>query len=299
MGERRVSTDFGLVFIPEQWPSVRKFRQFMGPPFKVDRDLATGANAAENHLAKFSVLAGLANRLGDQLAEDAAELAEKGHTPASRSKEFAALVETLFCELYAVLDGIRGTLFSAYKKVRGVQNKSTGRLFKKAKDKEYGPGFPEDIRAALASAFDSWFPRLRSIRTEVTHGGTGTCHLDSKTDKICYIHGGLGSATRAFVIEDVVEELNGKAASVTALVEAVYRPLFSLLEPVDRRVECGFYKGRCYERVVSPSAGLSFHSGQCFSRGWFETEVGYECPMRGVCEAYQRAAGQTGGTDRG
>jgi hypothetical protein len=249
MEEHRISTDFGLVFIPEQWSSVRKFRQFMGPPFKVDRDLATGANAAENHLEKFSVLAGLANRLKDQLAEDATELAERGHTPASRSKEFAALVEALFCELYAVLDGIRRTLFSTCNKVRGVQNKSTERLFKKAKDKEYGSEFPEDIRAALASAFDSWFPRLRSIRTEVTHGGIGSCHLDPKTDKICYIHGGLGSATRAFVIEDVVEELNGKAGSVTALVETVYRLLFSLLEPVDRRVMCGFYKARCYERV--------------------------------------------------
>lgn len=107
MSEGRVSTEFLLFFAPEQWTAVTKFRLFMGPPFEVSRELSKGANTADNHLAKFNVLAGLARRLKEQLAEDEAELAERGHSSARRSKEFAALVEALFCELYAALDGVR------------------------------------------------------------------------------------------------------------------------------------------------------------------------------------------------
>jgi hypothetical protein len=291
--ERRVSSDFGLMFVPERWASVSKFRQFMGPPFKVDRELITGTNAAELHLAKFSVLAGLANRLKGQLAEDQAELAEKGHTPANRSKEFAALIEALFCGLYSVLDGVRRTLFSAFQNVRGIQNGSTERLFRRAREHKYGPEFPEDIRQILASAYDTWFPRLRSIRTEVTHGEIGSCHLDATTGKVFYMHVGLGTQTQALVIEDIIEELNQKAQSVSALVEAIYQELFSRLEPLERRVPCGIYKGRFYERVVAPSSDLSVQSGRCASLMWFDKEAEYLCPLKHSCTAYQRSAAVT------
>lgn len=287
--ERRVCTDFLLMFAPKHWSSVTKFRQIMGPPFNVNKELAKGVNTAENHLAKFSVLAGLANRLRHQLAEDEAELNERGYSTASRSKEYAALVEALFCELYASLDGVRRSLFGAYRKVRGVQNKSTKTLFVRASESKYGPEFPSDICAALTSAFDSWFPRLRRIRTEVTHGDVGSCHVDNETRKAVYIHGGLGSNTRAFVIEDVETELNSLAASVSNLIENVFASLCAKLEPVKKRVMCGIYKGRCYERIVATKPNLSFDDGCCTSRRWFETEAGYECPMRENCGAYHNA----------
>jgi hypothetical protein len=287
--ERRVSTDFGLIFVPERWSSITKFRQLMGPPFEVNRELQKGVSSAENHLSKFGVLAGLANWLKERLPEDQAELAEKGHTPATRSKEFAALIESLFCELYAALDGVRRTLYAAYRNVKGVQNESTQKLFKRANENKYGPEFPEDIRAALAAAFVSWFPRLRSLRTEVTHGDIGSCHVNEQSGTVFYMHGGLGSATRALVIEDVVAELNQHRASVSGLVEDVFRSLYSKLEPVERTAFCGIYKGRFYQREVAPTADLTFNSGRCKSRTWFEKEPGYECPLRQNCGAYQRA----------
>jgi hypothetical protein len=289
VADRRVSTDFLLVFAPDHWSSVNKFRQFAGPPFEVTRDLVKGANSAENHLSKFIVLAGLANRLTGQLVEDVAELAEKGHSSAIRSKEFAALVETLFCELYAALDGVRRTLYAAYKKVRGVQNESTEKLFKRASEKKYGPEFPEDIRAALASAYGSWFPHLRRIRTELTHGEVGSCHVDEQTQRVVYMHSGLGSPTKALVIEDVGVELNRHFTAVSELVETIFQSLFSKLQPVPRPVVCGFYKGRIYQREVAASQDLSFNSGTCSSRSWFESEAGYECPLRQRCGAYQQA----------
>ena len=289
MPERRVSTDFGLVFAPERWSSITKFRQLMGPPFAINRELRKGVSSAENHLAKFTVLAGLANRLKVRLPEDNAELAEKGHSSASRSKEFAALIETLFCELYAALDGVRRTLYAAYRNVKGVQNGSTEKLFKRASENTYGPEFPEEIRAALASAFVSWFPRLRSIRTEVTHGDIGSCHVEEQSQRVFYMHAGLGSATRALVIEDVIVELNQHWKSVSELIEVIYGSLFSKLQPVVRTAICGIFKGRVYQREVAPSGDLTFHSGSCKSRSWFEKETGYECPLRQNCGAYKRA----------
>src|SRR5262249_41998143 len=82
MAERKASTTFLITFTPEIWPSVTKFRAFAGAPFGSDRELRKGVNSTTNHLAKLTVLAGLANRLKDQLPEDAAEMAEKGHSSA-------------------------------------------------------------------------------------------------------------------------------------------------------------------------------------------------------------------------
>jgi hypothetical protein len=298
--ERRVSTDFGLMFAPERWTSITKFRQMMGPPFEINRELQKGVSSAENHLAKFAILAGLAKRLKERLTEDQAELAEKGHTPAIRSKEFAALIEALFCELYAALDGVRRTLYAAYKKVKSVQNESTEKLFKRAAENKYGAEFPEEIRAALASAFATWFPKLRSIRREVTHGDIGSCHVNEQTQAVFYMHAGLGSATRALVIDDVVEELNQKLTGVSELIEIIFRYLCSKLQPVERTVFCGIYKGRMYQRDVAPSPDLSFGSGRCKSRAWFEKESEYACPLRQNCGAYQRAvADETAPVDSG
>src|SRR5215467_8409258 len=169
----RFSDKFLLLFSPEHWPAVQKFRYFMGPPYTVNRELVTGTRGAEGHREKFLVLAGLANRLQATLAEDLTELDQEGHTPAARSREFAALTETLICELYACLDGIRRVLFSAYNGIRGVQNASTEKLFARAHTNGYGSEFPEEIRSRLATSYTTWFPQLRRMRTELTHGDVG------------------------------------------------------------------------------------------------------------------------------
>jgi hypothetical protein len=287
MTEPRVSAQFILVFAPECWTSLTKFQKFVGPPYENLRELGRGASAADNHLAKYTVLARLANRLKDRLSEDDAELAETGFSSASRSKEFAALVESLFCELYSALDGTRHALHAAFKNVRGVQDKSTERMFKRASEKEYGPGFPLEISDALAAAYESWFPSLRKIRTEVTHGDIGSCHIDRETQKVCYMHMGLGSATRAFVIKDVIAELNQHWQSVSGLLESIYGTLFGSLLPVTRTQVCGFNLGKFYERQVAAAADLSRNSGVCMSRNWFEKEPGHECPLRHDCGAYR------------
>jgi hypothetical protein len=38
--ERRVSTAFGLTFAPWRWSVKERLRPFVGPPFKVERDVS-------------------------------------------------------------------------------------------------------------------------------------------------------------------------------------------------------------------------------------------------------------------
>jgi hypothetical protein len=278
---------FGLFFTPDTWPAVHRFSQFIGRPFD-DREVAKGTKAAASHLDKFETLAGLANRLAPNLVEDEIELDRDGHTQAVRAREFAALVETLVCELYASLDGVRRTLYGAYRKVEGVQNESTKKLFERAARSKYGNTFPEEIRLALASAHVLWFSSLRQLRTELTHGDIGSCHLDRQMNRVSYFHSELGTGTRVMVVEDVVGKVNEFARNVSDLVEVVFSHLYLRLELVERRLICGIYKGRAYERLVKPESVLTFDSGRCSSKTWFEREAGLECPLQDQCGAYHR-----------
>lgn len=291
--DRRVSTEFGLMFAPWQWTAIERLGRFVGPPFKVERDVEKGVRMTDGHLSKFRILVGLLNDQAPRLDQDRAELETYGYSRALRSKEFAALVETLICSLYSAIDGIRLAIYGAYKGIPKVQRGSNGKLFSLASEKEYGPCFPEQIRAPLDDANKTWFSNLRMYRTELTHGEVGSCHLDSETGKIRYMHNALGSATRSMVIEDICAELSHLYASVFDLAEQVYGYLFTQLEPVTRRTVCGFYKGRVYERDVAAAPDISFGSGACCSLNWFEKEPGYECPLRSKCGAYARAVAAT------
>lgn len=279
---------FMLMFAPESWLKVRLFRLFLGQPFPDHPELRKGAKSVENHIQRFQHLANLTNRLRTALSDDEAELRASGYTPAQRSHEYAALIETLFCELYGCLDGLRRSIFGAYSKVRGVQNKSNKTLFDRASDSQYGEGFPEAIRTALAKANDDWFPELRRIRTEVTHGEVGFCHLDRETDKVTYMHPSLGTGEQALVIEDVTGKVNGLARNVILLTEVVYGFWYEQLLPIERRTVCGIWNGRFFERQVGPEPSLSMNSGRCYSAWWFRNDRESRCPLADSCEAYAR-----------
>ena len=219
--------------------------------------------------------------------QDLNELERDGYTPASHSREFAALIETLFLELYSSLDGVRRVIYSVFRRVQGVQNKSTETLFQRAHNKSYGVGFPEEICALLDSAYITWFPRLRKIRTEITHGDIGSCHLNTKTNLVQYMHARLRNADGPLIMEDVIGEVNEFYRNVSSLVNELFSFFYAQLEPVDVKVVCGFFKGRVYERVVTLGEDLSFNSGKCFSRSWFERGENPLCPLKDSCGAYK------------
>lgn len=277
---------FLIMFSPQEWTPARRFSFFLGPPFPISRALVQAASAAENRQQKHSILAGLANQLRLGLTEDYQELESAGFTSAARSKRFSAVVETMFLELYSSLDAVRSALFEIYRRVRGVQNKSTSRFFQRAHEHGYGPEFPEPVRQVLSAAYSTWYQELRRIRVELSHGDVGSCHIDPASGKVIYTHDGLGTAKRSLVIDDLEAKINELSNCVFALVDEVFLFLCSQLVPVEVRIPCGVFRGRLYERTVSYGDDLDFHSGACFSRRWFENEPEHLCPIRTRCGAY-------------
>ena len=116
---------------------------------------------------------------------------------------------------------------------------------------------------------------------------SGDAEWPKVADAMIEAHQNLGADSRAFVIDDIVGEVNKFSQAVFELMEAVFGYLYAKLCPVESKLPCGFYKGLLYERYVAPGAVLSFASGRCFSKVWFESEAGHQCPMRHRCGAYR------------
>jgi hypothetical protein len=252
-----------------------------------------GTGAVVAHREKYELLGAIANEWADRIVEDHAELDAQGYTSAGRGRAFAALTEAMLAEQYAILDGLRRAIYSVYRGVRGIQNKSTLTLFERAAKEKYGPEFPSAFSVALAQAFSSWFPLLRRVRTLTTHGETGTCHMDRETRVIRYLHlADLRSGGSEVRIDDFVQWGNDTYLVIISLTEKFFEVWFSALASIERRHVCGVYRGRMYERMVAPSVDLSFGDGRCWSRPWFETEDGFECPMSDRCAAYHRPVAQ-------
>lgn len=277
-----------LVFAPEQWTAAGRFKHFLGRPFTPDADglrkIQHSIQTVIDHTHKYDVLAALANRLLPTLAEDVAELHADGYTRGARSQEVAAVFETLICELYSVLDGVRDSLYWLYDGKLSLQKKSTEKLFARAKAGSYDAGLPKAIRDALASAYDDWFSELRELRTAFTHGSLGTCHLNTQTHVVSYM--GSNGGRR---IDDIIAKTTGFASAVYALHQCIFEELYSLLEPIEKIHFCGFYKGRGYSRYAFAEKGLNRGSGRCQAREWFDDEVEYRCPIAGQCAAYSRS----------
>jgi len=280
---------FLTMFVPEAWSPARRFSFFLGPPFPETRRLVQAARAAENRRQKFCVLADLANHLRPGLSKDNEELESTGFTSATNSKRYAAVVETLFLELYSSLDVIRTTLYEAYHpRIRGLPRDSTERLLRRVSEGYYGPEFPEPLLHPLSSAFRTWYAELRRVRVEISHGDIGRCHIDPSSGRVVYMHTNLGPPERSLVIDDLEAKVEELAVGVRDLVDSVFSFLCSELQSVEVQLPCGFFRGRLYERLVAYSDQLDFNSGVCYSRWWFEIEPEHLCPMRKRCGAYSR-----------
>lgn len=281
---------FLMQFQPALWTPAGKFRLFLGAPFVNSRALNEAVQSCVDHTRKYETFAELASELKPKLALDRDELETNGYTPAHRSRQFAALIEVLICELYAVLDGLRYTTFAVYRKVRGVQSGSTSRFFSKAAERTYGKDFPEELLTLLTAAYVDWFPELRRLRTAFTHGGLGSCSMSQDRTQISYMNSSLGTNEVAHVVPNIVSHLNEIAAAVFKLVHEFFEYLYSRLEQVESDQFCGFYRGRAYMRRVKPEALLEWSSGICTSRQWFDGDGApeFRCPLADECAAYHR-----------
>jgi hypothetical protein len=178
-------------------------------------------------------------------------------------------------------------LFSIYRKVRGIQNESTYKLFLRASKHAYDIGLPVEVLAPLADAANTWFPLLRLLRSENTHGQVGNCFLAEDRIYVTYMHQGIRVADKCLVIEDIVEKVSTLAANVAHLIDQVFEFLYHQLFPVEREALCGIYKARMYVRMVAPDPAIAFASGRCMSVNWFSKQPEYDCPEKQRCGAFQ------------
>jgi hypothetical protein len=100
-------------FIPHKWGQIRKFILFHSPTYQFSQSVDSALSGAEGHFGRYIVLRGLCKKLIPELAKDYEELVQKGHSRMIHSQELAAIVDSLFCELYSRLI-VLGLLLQLY-----------------------------------------------------------------------------------------------------------------------------------------------------------------------------------------
>jgi hypothetical protein len=283
-----------ITYVPHMWDYVDKFAKWYGAPFSESWALSHGLKTITDHRGKFETLAERAAFLVPELIEERQLRDRRGYSNGAKAREFTSIVETLICELYSCLDGLRSAIHAIYKEVRGVQKKSTEKMFKNAIEEKYGDGFPPEIYGWLKAAYEDWFPALRRLRVELTHGRVGTCCM--KDDScISYIHYGLGSTSdnNAFIIEDVIDWMNSYANHVNVLLNTICKFWFDQLAPREIIEMCGVHQGRAIIRAIEVTEPVSKDSGLCLFRHAFEEEPEWACPLRDSCAAYDRVGGDS------
>jgi hypothetical protein len=273
--------------------AVTLFARFAHTTYKMRKPSLRALRGVEGHFRKYSTLRTLAERLAPGIREDVAELQERDYTAAPRSREVAAVVESLFCELYASLDCMREVLRAVLRSpqggaLQGIPSKKTSRLFSNAAEGKLASQVPGTIVESLASAQSSWFPELRDLRTNVVHYDVGFCAMTPE-GTVSYMSVGLGSGNRAFVIRDVFGRLDELEEQVNGLLGTVFAMLVGTLNDVRTRQTCCIHRGRIYERMVSAQEALQGAPGVCRSYKWFDESVELRCPLSEDCSAYTRA----------
>jgi hypothetical protein len=278
---------FILIYAPEHWDYVVRFSKWHGEPFENNRDLSKGLSTITGHRDKFQTLAGQATQLVPKLVEERNQLNERGYSPGDKAREFTSIIETLVCELYSCLDGLRTCIHAIYPHVQGVQKKSTEKMFSRATEGKYGDGFPPELCTFLKIAYEDWYLDLRRIRAELTHGTVGYCSIQ-EDQRISYIHQGLGSQNCALIIDDIIDWVNKNANHVNSLLNTICKFWFDQLEPREVLEPCGIYQGRMLMRAIEITEPVNQDSGLCGFRDAFEEEPGWTCPLRDTCGAYER-----------
>lgn len=294
-------------FDPENWGQIRKFINFHSVTYQFSPDTESALYGADGHFERYVILRGLCKKLVPELVKDYDELIKNGYSYAIHSKELAAIVDSLFCELYSSVDCTRTVIAAIYGKYPCVPSDSTSKLFeyaaigklrgKKAKKLVHmDERVPLEIRKALADGYNDWFPRLKSIRDKINHLSVGDCSdLEGRKNeepepKISYYHRSLGNGEgNVLVSDDIFKILSDYEVKVNLFLGSVYHALNQTLEDKETTQVCGFFNGRVYLRLVSPYEALDFHSGRCFSREWFEKETEPTCPYVDICGAYVKS----------
>ncbi|MEC5388236.1 hypothetical protein VVD49_21050 [Uliginosibacterium sp. H3] len=275
------------IFAPELWGEIDLFRNFYSGTHLFGRDTQKALSGIGNHFNKAIILRDLAVKMAPNLELDRAELETRGFTPAMNSKEFSAVIEAIFLELYSSVDCARKIVSFIYRQCRRMPD-STRKLFQRVCNNELGSDFPMELKQAISSA--TWYRELLAIRDELTHSDIGSCYLDRETNRISYSHQGIQYGGASLEIEDVLPKIEEFISGINEYLGSVFHFLNSQLRPHTVDQLCGIFFGRAYLRKIELEMPINFNSGICQSRGWFDSTPGYRCPFVESCGAYDRAS---------
>lgn len=280
-----------IIFTPDKWGEVIKFNRFATSTYNLPLYANAALRGIYGHFEKYTILMGISQSMAPKLVEDHEELSKQGYSRAIRSKELAAVIDTLFCELYSVVDCTRTVIGAIYGNFRNVPTDSTSRLFKKAGENIIDERVPLEIRNALKEAQNDWFPRLKEIRDAINHFGIGSC--SENEGKISYYHDRLGKTiNNVLVTEDAFQDIEKNAENVNKFLGRIFRCLNLTLDDIETIQICGIFDSLIYQRTVSPSEAKDFNSGKCKSFESFEKGSMPKCPLINSCGAYARVLEQ-------
>ena len=273
-----------LMFTPEHWGEVTRFRKFYSSTNASDPRARRALNGVESHLEKCITLTDLAEKLKPNLQIDKTELDSRGFTTAINAREIAAVVEAAILELYSSIDCTAKILYKIYgPETRGLKDSTRG-LFQKIES--MSGSFPEKLKKVIEKA--SWYWQLLHLRDALTHLDTGMVYLDDMTGLVQYHHHGLKKANKPFLIEDIFGWLDEMIKEVNQFLGIIFHHLNDLLDDKPIYQICGMVKGLVLHRYVSPVGKLTFNSGSCGAWVWFEKPDKPTCPFKENCGAYMR-----------
>ena len=273
-------------FVPELWGEVDFFRHFHVGTHTFKFDTTKALSGVTNHFQKALILHQLSLKLLPNLAIDAEEIQSKCYTAATNAKEFSAVLEEVFTELYSTIDCTRKVIIAIYPRTRGLQN-STRKLFKKVRCNLLGLDFPTELKQAIAES--DWYDELLVIRDELTHSDIGHCWIDRETNMVTYMHTGINCDGKPLIINDVIGRIQCLIESINKFLGTIFHFLNTQLKFTTISELCGIFYGRGYLRKLSLETPIDFNSGVCQSHTWFDREVEFRCPFASSCGAYERA----------
>jgi hypothetical protein len=272
------------MFAPEFWGQVGHFSRLYSETFSFKEVEKRALGGVSQHFDKAATLRDLAVKLRPNLDIDRAELIKNGFTPALNATEFSAVIEAAILELYSSVDCTAKVLHAIYAKHSRKFSDSTRKLFS-GFEKIEGE-FPEQLKKIFRSV--TWYEEFRFLRDELTHLETGSCTLNHETGKVQYMHPGIKKQGNVLVLEDVFQWFEIMMAHVNNFDGEVFEFLNSTLKDTPIIQICGMVEGRALMRHVNPAERLTFNSGTCFSRQWFELPENPTCPFVDACGAYRR-----------
>lgn len=274
------------VFAPESWGEVAYFSKFYAATYEFKVETKRALSGVSSHFDKAMLLLNVARKIAPNLALDREQLNTMGATPAHNSREFSAVIEEVFTELYSSIDCASKVIAATHKHCRGMPAGSTRRLFSRIAEGKIGSDFPEQIKRSMVAA--EWYWDLLFLRDELTHLSVGSCSLSADSDAVTYMHQGISKGGQPLVIEDILAHAADLCEKINQFLGEVFHYLNSELKPSEIDVPCAVAYGRIYMRRLSSQRPVTFQSGNCNSRQWFDADEAYRCPLANGCDAYKR-----------